>query len=343
MTATLLIGRVILALVFAAAAVAKAVDRGRSRDSLSSFGVPGRLVGPAAFLLPLAELCVAALLLPAATAVGAATAACVVLAVFSAAIVRALVRGERPDCNCFGRLHSRPVGKPELVRNALLAAAALAIAVAGPGRSLVEALSTSHPWLLAGGIAIAVAVAAQSWFVFELFRQNGRLLERLGDVEAKLEERPASAPKGLPVGEPAPAVAALDLDGRRRTLTDLLEPGLPILLAFSDPSCGACAPLLPRLADVGVERADELTLVLVTRGPEDAARHYLGDNGFEAVLLQERREIAEALLVPGVPSAVVVASDGRIATPVAMGDRPVRALLRAPVTFDPDAALTVVA
>jgi hypothetical protein len=32
-----------------------------------------------------------------------------------------LLRGPRPACHCFGRLHSAPVGGPTLVRNAVLA------------------------------------------------------------------------------------------------------------------------------------------------------------------------------------------------------------------------------
>jgi hypothetical protein len=36
------------------------------------------------------------------------------------------------------------------------------------------------------------------------------------------------------------------------TLDDLLAPGLPVLLVFSDPECGACAALAPHIGDRSV-------------------------------------------------------------------------------------------
>ncbi len=133
MSAALLIARCALALVFAVAAVAKLADRGGFRHTLGEFGMPRALVGPAAIALPLAELAVAVLLVPEPTAVAGAIAALVLLAAFSAAIARVLLRGEQPDCNCMGQVHSTPVGAGTLARNATLAVVAGTIALAGPG------------------------------------------------------------------------------------------------------------------------------------------------------------------------------------------------------------------
>jgi uncharacterized membrane protein YphA (DoxX/SURF4 family) len=120
-----LVARLILAGVFAVAGAAKLADLPGTRDSVSAFGAPGRLVGPLAVLLPLAELATAALLVPAATAGAGATAALILLLVLSAGIAAGIARGEAPDCRCFGRLRSEPVGPSTLARNfglALLAA-----------------------------------------------------------------------------------------------------------------------------------------------------------------------------------------------------------------------------
>jgi uncharacterized membrane protein YphA (DoxX/SURF4 family) len=64
----LLLGRLLLALVFAVAGAAKLADREGSRQAIADFGVPSALGAPLGLLLPLAELAVAATLLPASTA-----------------------------------------------------------------------------------------------------------------------------------------------------------------------------------------------------------------------------------------------------------------------------------
>ena len=63
MGTALLITRLLLALVFATAGVAKLADRAGSRRAIIDFGVPAFLAAPLGILLPLAELLVAAALL----------------------------------------------------------------------------------------------------------------------------------------------------------------------------------------------------------------------------------------------------------------------------------------
>ncbi len=55
---------VALAAVFAFAGLAKLRDLDATRTAIAAFGAPGRLVGPLALAIPVAELAVAALLLP---------------------------------------------------------------------------------------------------------------------------------------------------------------------------------------------------------------------------------------------------------------------------------------
>jgi uncharacterized membrane protein YphA (DoxX/SURF4 family) len=57
---TLLIARLLLALVFAVAGLAKLLDREGSRRTIVDFGVPSALAAPLGLVLPLAELAVAA-------------------------------------------------------------------------------------------------------------------------------------------------------------------------------------------------------------------------------------------------------------------------------------------
>src|SRR5205807_1270564 len=109
--------RLALAVIFLIAGVAKLADPGGSRAALRDFGIPARLarlLGPA---LPLAELATAAALIPATSARWGALAALVLLGGFVAAIAGALAKGRKPDCHCFGQLHSAPAGRSTLVRN----------------------------------------------------------------------------------------------------------------------------------------------------------------------------------------------------------------------------------
>src|SRR4051794_29182842 len=110
MDALELIARFVLFAVFAVAGLTKLADRPGSREALVAFGVPERLASPGAAALPVAELAVAVLLIPAATAAIGAVGALVLLLGFCAGIVRSMIRGEAPDCHCFGQLHSEPVG-----------------------------------------------------------------------------------------------------------------------------------------------------------------------------------------------------------------------------------------
>src|SRR5438132_6776174 len=118
----LLLIRFLLCGVFLVAGISKLRDRPGSRQALLDFGVPKALAGIFAILLPLAEIVVALALLPAASAWTGAVGALVLLCLFLIAIGVALARGRRPDCHCFGQIHSKPIGPDLMARNAVLAA-----------------------------------------------------------------------------------------------------------------------------------------------------------------------------------------------------------------------------
>ena len=64
-----------------------------------------------------------------------ATAAIVLLAVFSAAVARAIARGQQLECDCFGALHSAPITVVTLARDVALIAVAVLLLAAGPGHA----------------------------------------------------------------------------------------------------------------------------------------------------------------------------------------------------------------
>src|SRR5919107_3648484 len=193
MDVALLLARLLLAAVFMVAGAAKLADREGSRRALADFGVPTTLAVPLGVLLPLAELAVAAALIPASTAWWGAAGALVLLLLFVAAIAANLARGRKAECHCFGQLHSEPAGWKTLARNGVLAAVAGFVVwwgYDGAGPSAVGWLAGLSGAQIAGlvvGLAVLGVLAAQSLALLNLIKQNGRLLTRVDALELGLE------------------------------------------------------------------------------------------------------------------------------------------------------------
>jgi hypothetical protein len=84
----------------------------------------GALATPSGGLLPLAELAVGCALMPAVSAWWGALGALALMLLFAVGIAINLTRGRKPDCHCFGQLHSSPAGWKTLGRDGALAAVA---------------------------------------------------------------------------------------------------------------------------------------------------------------------------------------------------------------------------
>jgi thiol-disulfide isomerase/thioredoxin len=341
MDVVVLFARLLLGAVFVVAGVAKLADREGSRRAVADFGVPVALAAPLGVLLPLAELAVAVALIPTSTALWGAVGALLLLLLFVAGIGANLARGRRPDCRCFGQLHSSPAGWSTLARNGVLAAIAALVVWRGlegeVGPSVVGwigALSTGELLILAVGTVVLALVAAQWWFLLGVLRQNGRLLARLAAVEDRLvaaglapSENGAHQTSGLPVGSPAPAFALEDLDGEEATLEGLLARGNPVMLMFTDPACEPCMDLLPDVGRWQQQYADKLTIAIVGRGTVAENSAKVSEHGVDNVMLQEDWEVADAYDVDATPGAVVVSPEGVIRSPVAHGPDQVEALV----------------
>lgn len=343
MDIVVLVARVVLALVFFVAGAAKLVDRAGSRQALVDFGVPDRLAGPLGRLLPLAELAVGVALIPAATALWGALGALVLLVVFVAGIALNLARGKKPECRCFGQLHSAPAGWETLARNGVLLAVAGFVLWqgrdgAGPGAlSWVGHLSLAQLGTLLGGLVVLGLLVGQWWFLVHLLRQNGRLLVRIEALEGRvgMDEAgvpspggvPAQAPEGLPVGSEAPEFSLKGLHGETLTLRSLRVPEKPVMLIFTDPGCGPCNAILPEVGRWQEEHREKLTLALISRGDPEKNRTKVSEHGLTGVLLQKDWETGEAYRVGGTPSAVLLTPEGTLASPVMGGAEGIRALL----------------
>jgi peroxiredoxin len=344
MDAALLIARLVLGAVFTLAGVAKLSDLKGSRGAIIEFGVPSAIGAPLGLVLPLAELSVAATLLPASTAWWGALGALALLSVFVVGITYNLARGRKPECHCFGQLHSAPAGWKTLARNGVLAAIAGFVlwgsygGGAGPSAlAWLGALTTAQLLGLLGGVLVLALLAAQWWFLVHLLRQNGRLLVRLEALEASLASggsvaqsangTPVNQAEGLPVGSEAPQFSLSGLYGETFTLEALRAPGKPVMMLFTDPGCGPCNAMLPEVGRWQEEHQEKLTLALVSRGEMEENKTKAQEHGLSNVLLQKDWEVSESYEVRGTPSAVLIAPDGKVASPVAGGDEGIRGLL----------------
>jgi hypothetical protein len=322
----LLTARLVLAVVLALAAVGKLLDPRGARRAAREFGVPVRLAGPVAIVLPLVELAAAVALVGRGSARWGALGALALLALFSLVIARALANGRHPDCHCFGQLHSTPAGRGAFLRNLVLAGLAGFILAAGwsePGASATGWLGRLSPDALAA-IAVAVTVlAVQAGFSWQLLRQHGRLLRRIERLESQRSE---GRPLGLPVGSKAPDFVLATLAGGSGSLAELTAAGHPLLLLFSDPRCGPCRSLMPELSFWGAEK-QFLRLVLISGGGVEANEPSAELFDPELVLIDDDDAVRDAYDVHGTPAALVVDRDGRIGSPVSVGAKAIWSLV----------------
>src|SRR5436853_1448154 len=243
MNMILLAVRLLLVTVFAVAAVAKLMDRRGAERALTGFGLPQATAPLVAWIVPVIELTVAGMLLPAASAWWGGVAALVLLSAFTAAIGINLLRGRAPDCHCFGQLTAEPIGRGTLVRNLLLMTAAVLLvlsprlAVSQSAVAWLAELTAGERALVAISIIAVALLATVVRLLVRLLNQNERLLAALAESRVPFEdeaEEPvlrkdmALPSSGLPVGAPAAEFQLADLDSQAITLADLLRPNLPL-------------------------------------------------------------------------------------------------------------------
>lgn len=315
MTAAVALARVLLAGVFLVAALSKLVDRAGSRRALRGFHVPGALVEPAVWLLPVVEAGIAVGLLAPRTVRAAALAAFVLLALFDVVVIRAIRAGTAPPCHCFGSARAEPVSWWTVARNVALGAVALVVFAATDGEAVVRGTAPAWVAVLLGGVLVAASVA--------LVPGRGR------DGDISEPEEPVVAPSGHGAAErssPPLDLASLVVtgpDGSSRPLTDLLHPTGETVIIGTAPGCKPCAALGPRVRSWQGSLASELGIVVVQWGrvgdlPPDAAGQ---------VWAIDARTFA-GLGFEQTPSAVAVGGEGTAPDEVVIGSEAVEVLVR---------------
>ncbi|MGH8893033.1 MAG: PqqD family peptide modification chaperone [Actinomycetes bacterium] len=305
----LLVG-VTLTTVFVVSGVAKLADRSGTHEAVLGFGVPARVASLIAALLPPLELLAAiALVVPLTRTLGLVLAL-LLLGGFTVAVVLALRAGRRPDCRCFGRIGGADISSRTVVRNIALAGlAVVGLATAG-GADRVTGSGSTLAILM--GIGLAGLVVLSEGLAGRVARQRREAKdEATYDTVERIE---------------APDFRLATLDGGVTTLTELLAPGLPVMLVTLSPGCGPCKALRPDVAQwAGVLGSSVAVAVLATGTRESNLASYDGMSHLPVLL--DEAGVRQQLGTAAAPSAVVIGRDGFVSSGVATGERLVRRLL----------------
>ena len=314
--------------VFLVAAVGKLVDRQGSRTALEGFGVPDRWARVAGWLLPVAELTVAAALVIAPTARWGAVGALSLLGVFIGGVTHAIAHGRAPDCHCFGQIHSEPAGPATLIRNVVLAVPAVVIIAAGPGPSLNGGLRSLNGDQLAL-VAVSLLAASLALVAAQLWAEKRQLRRDLDALTGP------SGPPGLPRGTPAPTFALTPVRGDAGTLGELMEALRPAVLVFLSTNCVPCLQMLPTLAGWQASLVDSVSLPAIFAGERTEVERLSAEHGLSLVLAQDGEELFNLYALRATPSGVLIDSDGAIAGAPAEGVPAIEALIRSAVSPAP--------
>jgi peroxiredoxin/uncharacterized membrane protein YphA (DoxX/SURF4 family) len=333
----LLFIRIFLFAVFAVAGIGKLLDLAGSEKAVKEFGAPEELAKTLAIALPFAEIVFAVCLLFVSTAWVGAIGALLLLATFIGGMIWQMAQGKAPDCHCFGAIHSEPVSKKSLIRNAVFAILALFLVAQGrenQGLGFGD-LTNEMAIQLIIGLATVGMLGAVVFFLKRISEQQTQIMRRIEVLElistseggeVKREEA-GSVHDGLPLGAPFPDFALADLNGKIVEFDHLLGTAKPTLFFFVSPTCNPCKALLPEIETWQTDLKNKLQIVFVSSGTAEENLEKFGETGFKHVLLQKDRELAEATGAKWTPTALLVNADGAVASDLAVGDAAIRELI----------------
>lgn len=182
-------------------------------------------------------------------------------------------------------------------------------------------------------VVLAVVVLGAAFVLFQVVRQQGRLLLRIEELEGLLGvggqrtgalgaaahgSHAVGTPVGLPVGSTLEPVTLHDLDGNDVALEGFR--GKQMILVNWSPTCGFCDAIAPDLASAApaLEEANA-TLVLLAHGDAAANRAMVEKYKIESPILLLGDANPAGFQALGTPTAVLVDAEGKVATSLAIG------------------------
>jgi methylamine dehydrogenase accessory protein MauD len=127
--------------------------------------------------------------------------------------------------------------------------------------------------LAISNVVLWIVVLALLAVVLALTRQVGVLHERIAPAGALMINR------GLTVGEQAPVIEVVDLNGQPLKIGAARDDGLSTLLLFLSPTCPVCETLLPVLQSSRKHEKSWLRIVLASDGDPQAHRQFVRSHG----------------------------------------------------------------
>ncbi len=158
--------------------------------------------------------------------------------------------------------------------------------------------------LAVSNITLWIVVIVLALALLAVVRQLGVLHERIAPAGALM------LAKGLKVGEPAPQVAADDLDGAVHAIGAPREGGRATLLMFVSPSCPVCKSLLPALKSSAVAERDWLDVVLTSDGDLASQHEFVAGQRLASFPYIVSAALGMAYQVSRLPFAALIDSQG---------------------------------
>jgi len=158
--------------------------------------------------------------------------------------------------------------------------------------------------------------------LFQVLKQQGRILHRLDELELKAAG--ASAPAELEIGTLVQDFQAPDLSGRNVSLSDFRD--RRVLLIYWNPQCGFCDMLAAELAPLQTAlKKNNTEVVLVTYGDVESNRKLAVEHGLDSTILLIESSPAKEFIVNelfrhrGTPSAYLLDEQKRVIQALAVG------------------------
>ena len=149
-----------------------------------------------------------------------------------------------------------------------------------------------------------VLVLVLAAVVVALVRQVGVLHERVAPAGALMLER------GLVVGEPAPELDVVDLEGRAYRVGGARTDGRSTLLLFVSPSCPVCKSLLPAVKSSRKDERGWLDVMLASDGNSGDQREFVRAQGLEGIPYVMSAPLGLAYQVSRLPFAALLDERG---------------------------------
>ncbi|MDF3608025.1 methylamine dehydrogenase accessory protein MauD [Paracoccus sp. DMF-8] len=331
-----------LALLFVTAAVSKLTSLEEFYGVVRNFRLlPDGLSKAVAFVLPVAELAIAAGLLITPLVMPAARAAAALLTVFGTAIAINVLRGRTQiDCGCFRNGMKPDISWALVGRNIVLTGLALALVGLFPATAAgsladifvglmaglvmmllyfsasmlggLTARQTQLPcrkvaemtFLIASNILLWVAFLGVTLVLLGLIRQVGLLHERSSPMGAMITDH------GPDIGDNAPEFDIPDYFGRNVRIGGASDQGRPTLIMFTAPTCPVCDKLFPIIKSIA--KAEKIGVVMISDGaPEEHAR-FLKNHELGQIRYVVSAEIGMAFQVGKIPYGVLLDAEGVI-------------------------------